>query len=233
MKLSQRQIAALWIAEGGSPAKADLASSIFMAESNGDTQAGNYCCHGLCALNVEVGVASMSCALSPTCSIKKSIALSKNGKDWSPWEAYTNGHYTRFSGGGKVTSKQQVAKELAPLKSNKEFVGFSLGIPGLDPNLFGDGLEKLGIDPQGAAESLGKDALEGVVPGVGEISAFFTGAGELLLTPKGWLRIGKILGGAIFILWGINSLIKETAGVNPGGTVKKAAETAAVVATVK
>ena len=55
MKFKQSQIAALWVAEGGAPSKADLASAVSMAESGGDSKAGNSCCHGLWQINVEVG----------------------------------------------------------------------------------------------------------------------------------------------------------------------------------
>lgn len=97
-KLTQSEIAYLWVALGG-PVTGErgyrVASAVAMAESGGDADAGNYCCHGLWAFNVSVGVTSMKCALSIICSTRKAISMSKE-MGWQPWEAYTNGMYQRF-----------------------------------------------------------------------------------------------------------------------------------------
>lgn len=235
-KLTQRQVALLWIAQGGSPARADLASAVVMGESGGYTEAGNYCCHGLYAFNVEVGVATMKCALNAICATKRAIQLSKNGKDWGPWEAYTNGSYSQFLGGsgvGPKVNKQQATAQLVDAP-------FHLPLPGpLDPgniweeaegaigglgDLFGGGSPNL----PGAA---GK--VEGIIGGVAQIAKFFAGLGELLLTPKGWLRLGKIIFGSIAVLWGVHILIRQTTGTDVAGGAKKVAEGAVAAATIK
>jgi hypothetical protein len=63
-----------------------------------------------------------------------------------------------------------------------------------------------------------------------DIGAVFLGAGELLFTPEGWLRLGKLIGGAILFLWGLNVLVQgsKVAGKTSSG-INKALEIAAVV----
>jgi hypothetical protein len=69
------------------------------------------------------------------------------------------------------------------------------------------------------------------------IAAFFRGIGELILTPEGWLRMGKLLGGILLLLWGLRIIIRESTGTDPvktaTKTVAKGAEVAALAATVK
>lgn len=99
--LSQKEIAELWISRGGDPNKADLASAVAMAESAGNTKSvSNPCCKGLWQINVEVGNSSLSQALDANWATDWTISAtgSKNGTDWSPWEAYTNGAYKQYLG---------------------------------------------------------------------------------------------------------------------------------------
>ena len=214
MKLSQKQIAALWISEGGSPARADLASAVSMAESGGDTHAGNSCCHGIYQFNVSVGITSMRCALSPVCATRKAISMSKNGRDWSAWEAYTNGSYRQFLGGGKgVRTKSQSKTVLASLP--QEFLEDAEGI----------------INPLGKIAGVpGVGEIGNAVSGLGDLVSFFQHASELLFTEQGWIRIGKMGGGVILILWGLRVVIREGTGSDPVRSVAKAGEKAAEVA---
>jgi Lysozyme like domain len=243
VRLSQHQIALLWIAEGGNPAKADLASAISMAESSGDTQAGNSCCHGIYQFNVEVGVTSMKCALDPVCATRKAIRMSKQGRDWGPWEAYTNGAYRQFLGGsglGPKTSKRDAKNRLVDLHLGLPFGGPGLDIPApgpdinpLAPDLGLQLLEKGG----GAIGGLGIPGVSDVAGGIGNIAAFFRGLGELILTPEGWLRLAKLVGGAIMFMWGLRVFIRMSTGSDPVKTgksvVTKAVDAAALAATVK
>lgn len=229
MRFSQKRIAHLWVAEGGNPAKADEASAISMAESSGESRAGNSCCHGLWQLNVEVGVSSLACANNPVCATRKAISLSNDGQDWSPWEAYTNGAYRQFlgkSGAGDGTKFVD-----AP---------FHLPLPGpLDPGNIWEEAEGLGnwglkLFGGGGDHLPGKAGqVEEGLEGVQAIGAFFVGLGELILTPEGWLRLAKLLGGAYLLSKGLNIVIRESTGVDAAKGAKKAAETAALIATVK
>lgn len=97
-RLTQREIAELWILNGGDNAKADLASAVSMAESSGIVKNGNYCCKGLWAIYLTVNHVSASCAYTPSCATKFAIKLSQNGSDWSAWQAYTDGAYKKFLG---------------------------------------------------------------------------------------------------------------------------------------
>jgi len=81
------------------------------------------------------------------------------------------------------------------------------------------------------------DAVKALGKSINNISAFFVGFGELILTPDGWLRLGKLLGGSYLLIKGLNIVIKESTGadVTKGAKdgAKKVAETAALIATVK
>lgn len=223
MKLSQSQWAALWIAEGGNPRKAWEASAIVMAESGGDaTSDSNPCCKGGWQINVEVGNTTRACAMNPVCATRWSIKESKNGKDWSAWEAYTNGSYRQFMGGKPSNRK------LAESASNTKLAGFH--IPGWD-----EGLKDILPDvPGGSALDLLEGLPgEGIISNLTDIGAFFKGLGELLFTPEGWLRIAKMLGGSLLFLWGLRIVIRESTGTDPVGTVEKVAGTAAAVAAIK
>lgn len=238
-KIPQSGWAALWVAEGGSPSKADMASAIVMAESGGDTAIYNgICCYGGYQINVSVGNTSKKCATDPACATRWAIRESKNGRDWSAWETYTNGAYSNYLGGsGKAPrTKREAKNHLVDL--NLSPLPFKLPLPGPEIDPLGPGLPYL-------QENLGSlGGLAGEIPLVGgplkslaDISAFFVGLGELLLTPEGWLRLAKLVGGAILALWGLRIIIRESTGSDPVSvatkTVKKGAELAALAATVK
>lgn len=241
MKLRQSQIAALWVASGGNPAEADTASAIAMAESGGDTTIYNgTCCHGLYQINTGANNVSVAHANSPVWATVWSIHESKNGSDFSAWETYTNGDYKKFVGKSNTTKKQkhvrlpnQVHKEFVSLEIPTPIPGVSIPVPGTGginvPDIPGPGkiLESTG---KGVEELTGFSGLR-------ELGAFAVGAGELFLTPPGWLRLAKMLGGAYCVIWGLRILARESTGIDPVGaatnTAKKGAEAAAVVATVK
>lgn len=130
-------------------------------------------------------------------------------------------------------------RELSRQHGNGNFVDFPLNIP--LPGLPG-GLETVpGIGGIGnVIEEVGGTIGEAGIPGVSDIAsglsnvaAFFRGLGELILTPEGWARLGKIIGGAILLLWGLRIIIRESTGSDPVHTATKVAETAAAVAAVK
>lgn len=203
-----------------------------MGESGGDTNAhegGNpkSCCHGLAQLNVEIGNATMKCALNPICATDKSIQLSHNGKDFTPWGAYTNGSYQQYMA--------------VPVSFNPGDV-FGEALKFVSPlyRLFKGEAPLPKFPGQDQAVHAGEDVLKTDAGALGidlgpffAIPAFFKGFGELVLTPEGWLRLAKLLGGSIFILWGLRIVIRESTGSDPVKGAAKAAEAAAVVATVK
>lgn len=90
------------------------------------------------------------------------------------------------------------------------------------------GIEQLGEIGQGLA------AIAQAIKG---IAAFTIGLGKLILSPEGWLRLGKLIGGMYLLYKGLNVIIQQSTGVDVGrtakGAVKKGGELAALAATVK
>lgn len=183
-KLTQTQIAELWIIAGGDAQKADLMSAIAMAESSGIVHNGNHCCKGLYAFNTEVGVTTNKCAFSPSCATKKAISLSQNGTNLTPWEAYTNGHYKRFIGKSGVG----------------EHGGFQFP--------FGSKAEKERIEKIAGEENL-KSGFEIGGFNIGDIVGFVA----RLFEPSFWLRVGKGIAGFLLLLYGALTLMKVLVGI--------------------
>ncbi len=225
-QLSQKQWAALWITEGGNPAKAQLASAVVMAESGGKVSIYNgICCHGGYQFNTNT--LSVKCANNPICATKAAISHSNNGEDWSIWEGYTNGSYQNYMSTPVSFSPGDIFGEALKLVSPLY-------------RLFHGEAPLPKFPGQGQAVHAGEDVLKTDAGALGidlgpffAIPAFFKGFGELVLTPEGWLRLAKLLGGSIFVLWGLRIVIRESTGSDPVKGVTKAAEAAAVVAAVK
>lgn len=237
-KLSQRTWALLWITQGGNPAKADEASAVVMAESGGDTTIYNgVCCTG--GYQFHWNTLDKKCAENPVCATRAAIKNSNNGRDWGKWEAHTNGNYTQYLGGSGLgkrrTSKRKAKAELASFGG--DFLeGFQDSMPGpLGP--LGDlGSEGLGLLGK-AGEAVDIPVVSDLTQSLARISAFFVGLGELMLTPQGWLRLGKVIGGLFLLLWGLRIIIREATGTDPVGAAKRTAtkvgEAAALAATIK
>jgi hypothetical protein len=89
---------ALWTGNGGNPAKADIASAVALAESDGDQYATDNDSDG----SVDRGywqINSVHGALSTydaNGNTKAAIAISANGTDWSAWVTYNSGAYEKF-----------------------------------------------------------------------------------------------------------------------------------------
>lgn len=236
-KLPQSAWAALWVANGGNPKKADLASAVVMGESGGDSTVDtNPCCKGGYQINVEVGNTSRACAMNAVCSTRWAIKNSNNGRDWSQWEAFTDGSYKSFLGGsGKTPRNKHEAKTILASAP------FHLPLPGpLDPGQVWEEAEGIGKGLGGAVGGLfgeGGGPIGEISSSIRGINAFFVGFGELILTPEGWLRLSKLLGGSILVFWGLRIVIRESTGTDPINaatkTASKGAELAALAATVK
>lgn len=95
---SYAQLKQLWIANGGSPAVADIAAAVAMAESGGDSSASNSNTdgstdRGLWQINSVHGSLS---TFDVTANTKAAIQISNNGKNWSPWVTFVSGAYKKF-----------------------------------------------------------------------------------------------------------------------------------------
>jgi hypothetical protein len=214
-----------------------------MGESGGDTAIYNgTCCYGGYQFNTNT--LARACATNPVCATRAAIKHSKNGHDWGIWEAFTDGSYQKYVGGSgfgkgknRPPSKQGAAKlvdlELGPLHINTPGPNINPLAP-FDPN-------KIAGDVTGKAlegvSGLNIPVLSDLAASLRNIAAFFRGIGELILTPAGWLRIGKLLGGVILLFWGLRIIIREATGTDPvkaaTKTATKGAEVAALAATVK
>lgn len=224
MKLSQREWALLWIVEGGNPRKADLASAVVMGESGGDAGSQtNPCCKGGYQINLSAHGVSLKQALNPIFATHFAIKESRNGRDWSIWEAYTDGAYSKYLGGSgvgvKPVSKKSATSELA---SNPIFKGIEEGLKhGLNP-----------LEPLTEIAGIEGPSISNPFGGIAELASFFQHAGELFFTEAGWLRLGKMFGGSILLLWGLRILVRESTGADPVRTVKKVTEQAAATAAI-
>lgn len=242
--LSQRRWAVLWVAQGGDPSKADLFSAVIMAESGGDASSvSNPCCKGGAQINLEAHPdVSLRQALNPAFATRWTIKNSNNGTNFSIWEAYTNGSYRAYLGKSGVGNGRKLVDLKTPL--------FDVPLPGPDLD-FTNPLGPLSpLDPRdlglpGELQKGGPDipmpygtgTLPELISSVTQIGAFFRGFGELVLTPEGWLRLAKLLGGIFLLIKGLSLIIRESTGVDVAKSAKKtatkAAEAAAVIATVK
>lgn len=138
-------------------------------------------------------------------------------------------------------------KELS--KSNEhgsEKVNVDFGLKDLLPGGLGDSIaEELGLpsipSPLGplseAGENIiggGSGGISGILNSINDFGTVVKRIGELIFTPAGWLRIAKMVGGAVMILWGIKIMIRESTGtdvVKSGTkTVGKIADVAALAA---
>lgn len=109
----------------------------------------------------------------------------------------------------------------------------SITIPGvgpvLTPNDIAGGISDIAGGAGDVVDAI-PDALGQVANVLDGIAKFFVGLGELLLTPDGWKRLGKLLGGVALLLWGLNGLANVFTGTKP---IEGAAKLAAVAAVVK
>lgn len=149
---------------------------------------------------------------------------------------------TAYSGGDYTLSRPRELARSHPSQGNVIPVDapFHLPLPGpLDPGNIWEEAEGLG----GAVGGLfgGGGGLTGkageIEGGIKGFVAFFVGLGELILTPSGWVRLAKLLGGVYLFLKGLNVIIKASAGVDAAkaakSTTSKVVEAAATVAAVK
>lgn len=163
---------------------------------------------------------SDECAYSWGCSTQAAHSISNGGSDWSAWTTYHADIGRPYRRAARAAIKGSAG--------GTQFVGW-----------FGDAMDWLWAPPWENPSGTPNDPSEfkGKGPGIpgvdnplggafdvlGDVARFFVGLGELILTPEGWLRLGKILFGVIALLTGVNILIRETSGVNVGRAAAAAA----------
>lgn len=209
-KHSPRAVAAAWVRNGGRKAALPTALAVALCENETlDDDASTWCCHGVWQLHRDH--TQISCARNLDCATKKAIQLSSNGRDWSAWSCHPASYSKEHGDPGAQTrfasKKQEADSFLDDFRQGIDPFGFF----GIAPE--GEGL----LEPGGG----GSDGplIPNWVPNLEAIAQFFVGLGELLLTPDGWKRLAKVIGGAIILLWGLNVLMKQTTGTNPAATI--------------
>lgn len=230
-------IAALWVKNGGLPTKTREAVAVVLCEAPGKRR-GRANTRAVSPVGARGmwqfmpgTLSSDACAYNPDCATREAVKLSNGGRDFSAWDCHPDSRARSGYGTGDATYERIFADLKTPLGDiplpGPDF-DFTNPLGPLSPINPLDGIPNIQDPVPGASNPL--EVLKG-------INAFFTGLGELILTPEGWLRLGKILGGSIFIMWGLRIIIRESTGSDPvkaaTNTVKKGAEVAALAATVK
>lgn len=98
MAYTYAELKALWIKYGGAASAADTAAAVALAESGGVATASNHNTdgsidRGLWQINSVHG--SQSTFDIPG-NVKAAIAISNNGKNWSPWVTFKSGAYKKY-----------------------------------------------------------------------------------------------------------------------------------------
>lgn len=138
--------------------------------------------------------------------------LSKNGQDWSPWNASKKDWERPGSGGGIFFLPGASVPDLTP--------GFDAkGIP-----IVGDVIK---------ASDATTDALGVATDAIGDYYKFAFKSYQWLGNPHNWLRIGYVALGAGVVLVGLAKLIGYDSGLSPIGAVAKLGKTGGATPTPK
>lgn len=220
-----RALEALWISNGGPRSVAPTAAAIALAESGGNPKAHN--ASGASGLWQILGQVVPGNIYDPNVNARNAVKKYNDARGFSPWVTYETGEY-----------KEHLPPhaKLADMEFHTRKEAEEYGKPG-GPQPFNEGV--LGI-PGASAGEAGKAF--GNLPGVhqvvqagealGDIATILGDVAKLLLTPQGWLQIGEVGGGIIFIGWGLHHLIQSSTGVDVGAGARHAAVKAAEVAAV-
>lgn len=157
------------------------------------------------------------CAYDWVCSTKAAARISNGGSDWSQWATYSS----------DVGSAYRADAEAVVGASDTQLAGW-LGdaLNSAADQIPGGGLAGEAVGALGDAAGAAGDVISGIPEAIGwlakaveGVARFFIGLGELLLTPEGWLRIGKIVFGIALVAFGFNQLFAQTTGRSLGATV--------------
>lgn len=190
---TKSEIETLWIAEGGDPSAANVASAVALAESGGDpTQTykntDGSTDRGLFQINSVHGTQSTT-SLIP--NVRAAISISNNGKNWQPWVTYTTGKYRAFLSATNAVLPQESLTEFE--KNHPNQVG---GASITSTALAGPKAVA------GAAASVANIPLQGLKLAESTIEALFNSST--------WFRIGKVLIGVFLGLFGIVIITRKT-----------------------
>lgn len=226
MAYSYSQLKALWTANGGNPAAADMAAAIALAESGGipdnaGTNTNGTVDRGLWQINSVHGSLS---TFDPNANAKAAILISANGVNWRPWcTAWSDGacgtQRGSYLGMGAPYQKYMQSGSSTPNPfGNTPSADSTVGATKTDPisNAVGKGVEAFGSAGDAVAGVAG-----GAVKAITSIPDFLK-----FVTSKGnWLRIGAVVLGALLIILGGWKLM-PTGVQNAAGTAAKVAAVA-------
>jgi hypothetical protein len=210
--LSTQQLAELWKSQGGQPRQASMAAAVASLESGGRPRARNLSriedSRGLWQINVRAHPTwRLRDLYNPRVNAQAAIAISRNGRDWSPWT---------------TASRARAALTLTAGKG-----GVIVQRPGGDPL---GGLGDVGGAVTGAAGTVWDSITGGwrQVTGWGE--ALVAGVG-FLTNPSNWLRLLEVVTGFILLLTGLGILVLEFTKGSSGGAASGARQAAGLLPT--
>jgi hypothetical protein len=205
--LSTQQLAELWKSQGGQPRQASMAAAVASLESGGRPTAHNLSriedSRGLWQINVRAHPTwAVRDLYNPRVNAQAAIAISRNGRDWSPWTTAGRAR-ARVAQGGSVIVQR----------------------PGGDAAL-GDAAGAVA----GAASSVW-DSVAGTwrqVTGWGEALVTFVG---FFTNPLSWLRALEVATGFLLLLSGLAILVLEFTKGSSGGAASGARQAAGLLPT--
>jgi hypothetical protein len=101
-KWTAGQIGELWVSQGGPADQAETAGAVGMAESGGDPNAvGPPTRWGVAIGLMQIlGAVLPGDLRDPAVNMRNAVKKYEDAHGWTPWEAWSNGSYLRYMGGG-------------------------------------------------------------------------------------------------------------------------------------
>lgn len=220
MKLDHDEIATLWVQEGGRRGAADMAASIALAESTGDTGATNTNSDG----TVDRGLFQINSSNGPLSTytlsknIKAAILLSANGTTWRKWcTAWSDDacgkHGGTYEGDGS-SYKKFITGSYTPqdirIRSTSDGGEVVTNSKGQNLGVIqskSQGLDQGEAVPQGITGGLATGLVEGSIGWAKGLAALL----GHLLNGSFWKRVGQGAAGLLLMLIGAGLMFRNEA----------------------
>lgn len=127
---SKAQLEGLWEQAGGSPADANTAAAVALAESSGNPSATNINTNGttdrgLWQINSIHGTQS---TYDPLANARAAVSISSGGSNWSPWVTFNSGAYRQYLGAGAASSSTPLSATGSSSSSGSALPGGLVGV---------------------------------------------------------------------------------------------------------
>lgn len=176
-----------------------LAVAVALGETDGRNIYNRICCYGLWQIHARAhGHSNVNRLYDPLFNAREAFRISGGGRNWQPWEAYTNGRYKRYEGRAKRAVSAMSGGGLSP----DEIVDAGTSSGPVD-------------DVLNAADAIGDTGAT-----IGQIADYLTDGGI-------WARVAFVLLGAILLIVGItfvgvdiglgSKTLRRVSRVIPGG----------------